>query len=247
MITSWMSYTLAVSSLVTVAAAVLERVALAKRWPMRFVWGAALALSVMWPILYAAARLAPASAPPSTVLPFTVTVPAIVVTRAGVDAAWLSTIDRVLLSLWLVASVARLARLGRAMVMLRRSQRTWTHDEIDGTTVRISPNVGPAVIGLRQMDVVLPEWIRALDTPLRAIVLRHEEEHRIARDPYLLFGAAIAVALMPCAPLRFFELGEGFRIDGTEGLDLRPYLFIGAVGFVQGFAFEIDQLSGTAC
>jgi TonB family protein len=44
---------------------------------------------------------------------------------------------------------------------------------------------------------VLPEWILSLDQPLRAIVLRHEEEHRSARDPYLLFGATVAVALMP--------------------------------------------------
>src|SRR6185436_6813578 len=37
----------------------------------------------------------------------------------------------------------------------------------------------------------------SLEAPLRALVLRHEEEHRSARDPYLLFAAAIAVALMP--------------------------------------------------
>jgi TonB family protein len=47
------------------------------------------------------------------------------------------------------------------------------------------------------MDLVLPEWIFSLDTALRALVLRHEVEHRSARDPYLLFGAAVAVVLMP--------------------------------------------------
>src|SRR3954468_12275737 len=36
-----------------------------------------------------------------------------------------------------------------------------------------------------------------LDAPHLALVLRHEEEHRAARDPYLLFASAIAVALMP--------------------------------------------------
>ena len=71
--------------------------------------------------------------------------------------------------------------------------------------MRLSKNVGPAVIGLRSMDVVLPEWILSLDAPLRAIVLRHEEEHRSARDPYLLFGAAIAVALMPWNPALWFQ------------------------------------------
>jgi TonB family protein len=55
------------------------------------------------------------------------------------------------------------------------------------------------------MDVVLPEWILSLDEPLRAIVLRHEEEHRSARDPYLLFGAALAVALMPWNVALWFQ------------------------------------------
>ena len=40
-----------------------------------------------------------------------------------------------------------------------------------GTPVRLSSNVGPAVIGLRSMDVVLPEWILSLDESLRAIAL----------------------------------------------------------------------------
>ena len=47
------------------------------------------------------------------------------------------------------------------------------------------------------MDVVLPEWILSLDAPLRALVLRHEEEHRRARDPHLLFAAELLWALMP--------------------------------------------------
>jgi TonB family protein len=55
------------------------------------------------------------------------------------------------------------------------------------------------------MDVVLPEWILSLDEPLRAIVLRHEEEHRSARDPHLLFGAALAVALMPWNVALWFQ------------------------------------------
>ena len=47
------------------------------------------------------------------------------------------------------------------------------------------------------MDVVLPQWILTLDAELRAMVLCHEQEHRRARDPYLVLAAAMAVALMP--------------------------------------------------
>jgi len=55
------------------------------------------------------------------------------------------------------------------------------------------------------MHVVLPEWILDLDLPLRALVLRHEQEHRTARDPYLLFGVAAAVCLMPWNPVLWFQ------------------------------------------
>ena len=63
--------------------------------------------------------------------------------------------------------------------------------------MRLSEETGPAVVGLREMEIVLPPWVLSLDEPLRALVLRHEEEHRAARDPHLLFAAALAVALAP--------------------------------------------------
>jgi len=42
MITSWMLYALAVGALVVIAALVLERVAIARGWPLRLVWVAGL-------------------------------------------------------------------------------------------------------------------------------------------------------------------------------------------------------------
>jgi TonB family protein len=106
-------------------------------------------------------------------------------------------IDRALIVCWIVASVVLLARLGMAVVGLRRARGSWRTSEVDGVAVRLATNEGPAVIGLRSMEIVLPEWIVSLDTPLRALVLTHEDEHRRARDPYLLFGSAVIVALMP--------------------------------------------------
>jgi TonB family protein len=106
-------------------------------------------------------------------------------------------VDRALMYGWFALSALLLFRLTRSVLTLRRTRGTWSSTDVDGTPVRLSKNVGPAVIGLRSMDVVIPEWILSLDAPLRAIVLRHEEEHRNARDPYLLFAAALGVALMP--------------------------------------------------
>jgi TonB family protein len=47
------------------------------------------------------------------------------------------------------------------------------------------------------MLIVLPEWAIEADPAVRALVLRHEEEHRLARDPYLLLLAAVITALIP--------------------------------------------------
>ncbi len=196
MIASWMLYTALVGVLLTLAALGLDRVAVARARPVRMIWFAALVLSVVLPIGRAAVQLAPERTAPVQIIPFTVTVQApAIVARASMWSR--ENVDRALLFAWCALSALLLCRLARSVLTLRRTRGTWTPADIDGTAVRVSKNVGPAVIGLRSMDVVLPEWILSLDTPLRAIVLRHEEEHRRARDPYLLFGAALAVALMP--------------------------------------------------
>jgi TonB family protein len=195
-IASWMLYAAVVGALMTVVAIALDRVAVARQRPIRMIWFATLALSIAWPIGRAVARLAPERTQGVRLMPFSITVqsPAITSKPGGLTR---DAIDRALIVAWCGLSALLLMRLARGAVMLRRTRSAWRPVQIDGTSVRLSSNVGPAVIGLRSMDVVLPEWILSLDESLRAIVLRHEEEHRSARDPYLLFGAALAVALMP--------------------------------------------------
>lgn len=196
MIASWMLYAALVGALMTVVAVALDRVAVARQRPTRMIWFAALLLSIAWPVGRAAARFAPERTQGVRLIPFSITVQSSAITSR---ASGLSrdAIDRGLVVLWFGLSACLFMRLTRGVITLRRTSSTWKPAEIDGTPVRLSSNVGPAVIGLRSMDVVLPEWILSLDESLRAIVLRHEEEHRSARDPYLLFGAALAVALMP--------------------------------------------------
>jgi TonB family protein len=198
MIASWMLYAALVAALLTVAAVALERVASARQWPIRFVWIGAVLLSLAWPVGSVARGLMPAPTRRVTVLPFTIAVePMRIIARGSIAPDRAVLIDRALVTLWCAFSALLLLRLSRGVVTLQQTRRVWTRGQIDGTAVRLSDNVGPAVVGLRSMDVVVPQWIMTLDAPLRAIVLRHEEEHRTARDPYLLFAAAIAVVLMP--------------------------------------------------
>src|SRR3569833_2936111 len=194
-----MLFALALSALFTVAAFAVERVLKGSGKPVRFVWTAAIALSVLWPMAPTIARLLPTPPQPVNVLPFTIVFSAPYTISAdeaaAIARAWL--IDRALLAVWIVSSLLLVARLIHGSIRLDASRRAWKRGRVNGVRVQISENVGPAVVGLRSMDVVVPEWILSLDENLRAIVLRHEEEHRLARDPYLLFGAALLVALMP--------------------------------------------------
>jgi len=194
MIASWMTYALAVSALVTIATMAVDRVLGARGLPRRFAWAGAMAASMVWPIVHVLNRAVP-SARPAELLPFTVTIPGPTTIATRVDLSVL--IDRLLLIAWITVTILLLVRMVRAMAVLRRSRDAWARAEIDGTVVRVASNVGPALVGLRHMDVVVPEWIWTLDASLRAIVLRHEQEHAQARDPYFLFGGAMGVALMP--------------------------------------------------
>jgi TonB family protein len=194
-----MLFALALSALFTVAAYAAERVLKGYGKPVRFVWVGAMALSVLWPIAPSIARLLPTPPRPVNVLPFTIVVstPYAISADEAAAIARAMLVDRVLIGVWIGLSLLLIGRLVRGSVLLDASRRAWKHGRVNGVRVQVSDNVGPAVVGLRSMEVVVPQWIFSLDESLRAIVMRHEEEHRLARDPYLLFGAMVLVALMP--------------------------------------------------
>jgi beta-lactamase regulating signal transducer with metallopeptidase domain len=197
MILSWMVYATAVGALVTLSASAAELAVRQRRGATRFAWAAALVVSVLWPLGVLAIQRWSPTLRAVRVLPFTISASSLGAPRATTALAGAALLERALLVLWAVVSAMLLWRLGRGLLALRRTRASWKSAQVDGVEVQLSENVGPAVVGLRRMDVVLPEWILSLDAPLRAIVLRHEEEHRRAGDPYLLFVAAVASALMP--------------------------------------------------
>jgi TonB family protein len=198
MIATWMLYAALIGALLTVAAIAMSRVLAALRLPSRFVWAASIAMSIGWPIAAALQRLMPVKETPVRVMPFAITVqPVQVIGSNGGATDGAVLLDRGAVAVWTMLTVLLLVRLTQSLVAMRRRRAEWRAEQLDGVSVRVSENVGPAVVGLRSMDVVVPEWITALDASLRAIVLRHEEEHRMARDPQLLFMSTIAVALMP--------------------------------------------------
>jgi len=206
MIVTWMLYALVIGASLTAAAFALERATMARRSPARFVWFAALALSAAWP-LGAMLRTTLPRRTSGGILPFAVRLqPVRVVPDA--NAANPVSLDHWVIGVWIALSVLLLVRLARGVHILRRTRTAWGERHVDGASVRVSENVGPAVVGLRRMEVVIPDWVLGLDAPLRSIVLRHEEEHRRARDPYLLFASALATALIPWNPFLWVQAGR---------------------------------------
>jgi hypothetical protein len=66
--------------------------------------------------------------------------------------------------------------------------------------VRLSNTDGPVIVGLRHPEIVVPRALLLQDPASVRLVLAHEREHLAARDPWLLFGAALLVALLPGLP-----------------------------------------------
>ncbi|HET7551537.1 MAG TPA: hypothetical protein VFK04_09605 [Gemmatimonadaceae bacterium] len=186
MIASWMLFAVVTGLLFGLAALAAARAASAARQQTRAIWAAALLAAAFWPVIAIAASYA---RPPAADLGI-LTLPLTLVTRqtralAGGWAGRLgSPLELALLIGWAVLTTILATRLVRALGMLRRQREAWRHEQVGGLCVRLSRDVGPAVVGLGAMEIVLPEWVLALDRPLLAMVLRHEEEHRRARTRY---------------------------------------------------------------
>ena len=114
MIASWMLYTLLISILLSLAGVAAERALSTRGRPTRFVWVAALALSLGWPLAPTMARLVPSAPRPVHVLPFTIVVQAPGAISADEVAAMqrARVIDRSLVGLWITLSLLLLRAAG---------------------------------------------------------------------------------------------------------------------------------------
>jgi TonB family protein len=133
-----------------------------------------------------------------------VRLPAIVVRPDGPAAA----LDPALAAGWAIATAIGLAWCAGGALYAKRRRRAWPETVVDGVPVRVSPSVGPAVVGLASPEVVLPRWALALPPSQRALVLAHERAHADARDPALLFAATALVWLAPWNPALWYVLAR---------------------------------------
>jgi len=99
--------------------------------------------------------------------------------------------------LWALASLACLVRLLAGARRVARLRRSCRHGTIDGVSVLVSHDTGPAVIGAIRQCIVVPTWVEALPADAQRLIVAHEREHIRAHDHRVYHAALLLVALMP--------------------------------------------------
>lgn len=213
MIASWMVYVLLVSAALAAVAALAERIATVQRWPRRGIWIAAILATAVLVVVSRrrvasitadlARHAAVARTEARTTGTFVPLEPKTTAKETGSSSAlvrWRAISERIqlpLAMLWLAGTVGvGLLFAGGALVMARR-RLSWNRGMIDGVEVLVAAKDGPAVAGLFQPVIVIPEWATAIPDESRRLMLRHEQEHIRARDPWITHAAALAVLALP--------------------------------------------------
>jgi len=248
MIAAWIAYGLVVSGILCVAGVLTER---ASRWigvPTRWAWATAIGLGWALPFL--------ARSPANPVVSLSEPVGLTAAPSGQVGANFFGQIlaipgqflaslaemwsaliaagalvDLPLFVFWLGAASLLLSALAITYRRLRIKAFSWPERDIEGHPVRISEDLGPAVLGVRRGQVVLPRWAVECPENHRRLIVLHEAEHLRAGDERLLFAAVIAVALMPWNLFAWWQLRRlrlaveldcDRRVLGT-GVQIREY------------------------
>jgi beta-lactamase regulating signal transducer with metallopeptidase domain len=203
MIVAWIVYGVLISSALSVAALALERACRMQRWPSRWVWLAAIALPLVFPLF-----ASKPSAVVNTVAPTTQVEPTAAGTAYANGAVRLQQLDRsgsigrIAWAAWPAASLLLVAGIAFAWLRLRRERSGWRPHRLCDVDVLVSRDAGPAVVGILRPSIVVPEWLLNADPQVQRTALAHERQHMAARDPLLLFAATLLIAVLPWnAPL----------------------------------------------
>jgi TonB family protein len=228
MIASWMIYVFLVTLGVTAAAAALEGGLRANHLPARMVWACAIYL-----IIVAAAWSTPRTRERQlTVTAIEISRDAALLDRGTVrgprywtprqltvavspDAAS-ARFDSTLLAIWLGASLLTLGAFGGGARRLHRIRSMAKVQRIEGLDVAVTPEAGPLVVGVIHPQIILPAWVLELDRWEQQLLIAHEQEHVLGRDPALLAVGALAVILTPWnLPLWYMlrRLREAVELD----------------------------------
>ena len=238
-----MLYGLVLTALLGASAWFLERALRTWRRPGRWVWVPAMAAGALGPLL---ARLLPGASPGEpgragaslSLEQLYALLPQGPSGAQGADFLPAALADPLrlvladpLLTLWVAATALTLTLFLAASLHLRHQTRRWPRQKVEEEEVLLSPETGPALVGLLRPRIVLPAWTLALPVRELRMVLLHEGEHRRAGDPALLGLGILLVSLAPWNPGLWWML---FRLrlavegdcDGrvlARGVPRKPY------------------------
>jgi beta-lactamase regulating signal transducer with metallopeptidase domain len=122
--------------------------------------------------------------------------------------AWLVVLDRAVLAGWLAAAVAVLLRVLAARRALVRARFAWPEVEMDGSSVLVSPDIGPGVMTLSHPRIVVPAWVLELEPSARALLIAHEREHIRARDHWFLTVGLGLLLFFPINPFLWWQFSR---------------------------------------
>lgn len=227
------AYVLVVGVLVAAGARVGEEALRLAQRPVRWAWAGALVLLFALAIRATVTGTAPAGVPVNVPAPVLVGATAVQTEAAGLDVV-LAVIQRtqdlvggipgdvatrlgqlvpaplanVLAAVWATMSVAVLVLLVLVYWRFSRAVRTLPVSTMHGARVRVSRSAGPAVVGIRDPQVVVPAWLLDAPEAEQRLAISHEREHLAARDPQLLIAACVAVAALPWHPAAWWMLAR---------------------------------------
>jgi beta-lactamase regulating signal transducer with metallopeptidase domain len=218
-IATWMTWAILVAGSVGLGAVLLEWAFHAYRRPVRWIWmGAILGIATLSVLPLATHRPEPAAdrvADPSpererterrhalTVLGTVLATPARWATAVGPHTA---ALDTRLAMAWCASSLLFATLLLLVHARLWRERATWPVVRVERIPVRISPDVGPAVVGWLRPEIVLPRWALRMSEEDQRLILLHERQHLVAHDQRLLALAILALMLTPWNPLLWWSL-----------------------------------------
>ncbi|MES2178138.1 MAG: M56 family metallopeptidase [Gemmatimonadota bacterium] len=206
MMLSWAIYVVVVSALLGVAALVAEHGLRLVRLPTRAAWAAALTGVV---VLGTLALLPPSIGRPASVadralLPLvtgptraTSSAPILGPPLRGRAVQFRTDRNSVVTYFSLVSAAVALSFLLATSLRLVRRRRGWSAEVVDETSLLVTDDVGPAVVGFLRPIIVIPRWALQLPREERALILAHENEHVRAGDQRLLAVTLLLVALVP--------------------------------------------------
>ena len=164
---AWMLYAVMVSALLSLGAFLAERAARLKRAGTRWIWITAILASLALPTLISSVAfelpnvLGEHVASKIVVLRQATTLtlsPAVWITGEPEPASWRVANDTIR-NLWLGVSVAMLLALVASGVQLFIRKRRWQRDTVAGASVYVTPDIGPAVVGLLRPRIAVPRWV----------------------------------------------------------------------------------------